>query len=116
MTNVLSSNPSFTSTLLPNPSSAATPAPQAGSTPTIDVDSSIHNVSWRNNRLVTAWVSGGTDRDGSVAPDDVWWVELDTSSGNPAPVAFGKVSTIADLNAKVYRYDPAIEIDPHMNL
>jgi hypothetical protein len=113
MTNVLSSNPSFTSSLMDFARSAADPAPQAGSNQTISVSSSICNVSWRNNRLVTAWAVGNQSLN-ALLPDDVWWVEEDTSSGNPTLVAIGD-STV-DPNAHIYQYDPAIEIDPHMNL
>jgi hypothetical protein len=116
MTNVLSSNPSFTSSVIAPNQPAAIPAPHAGSTQTIAVNSYIHNVSWRNNRLVTAWVTGFNNRFSSTGFDEVYWVEENTSSGNPTSVAFGEVSTVAELNAQVYRYDPAIEIDPHMNL
>jgi hypothetical protein len=116
MTNVLSSNPSFTGSVIGTGLPAAVMAPQAGSTRMISVDGSIHNVSWRNNRLVTAWTTGFLDRFSNTGYDDVWWVEEDTSSGKPTRVALGYVNTVADDNANIYRYDPAIEIDPHMNL
>jgi hypothetical protein len=116
MTNVLSSNPTFTSSVIADNQPKATFALQAASTQPIWVDSVIHNVSWRNNRLVTAWVDAFPGVAG-VFPDDVWWAEAVTSSGTAIPVAMGEVSTQEDLSVtQVYRYDPAIEIDPHMNL
>jgi hypothetical protein len=121
MINVLSSNPSFTSSeLMPTWQQApAIDAPQPGSSQTIWVASPIQNVSWRNNRLVTAWTCVPTEVGAVIGVDDVWWVESYTGAtfnGHLYRFATGEVSTPADKNAKIYRYDPAIEIDPHMNL
>jgi hypothetical protein len=112
MTNVLSSSPSFTSyDLMPETFFGPAPsAQQPGTSTPILVSSVIHNVSWRNNRLVTAWtwaVGGPNSRAAAI-----YWVEDDTSSGQPVPVLEGPVFGQAGASA----YDPAIDIAPNMRL
>jgi hypothetical protein len=113
MTNVLSNSPSFTTDVIGRalyfPPAAA--APQPGTILTIGVNPMIQHVSWRNNRLVTAWVTAHVDLFGQAGPDTVVWEEDDTSSGHATLVEIGWVGDQATSF-----YDPAIEIDPHMNL
>jgi hypothetical protein len=107
MTNVLSSNPTFTTTTLSvnhyTDVSRTPPLQPDGSVVTPEIDSRIEKVAEQNNDLVaTHSVSV------SSTEDDAQWYLIDVSSGTPVLKQQGRVSG----GNRTYITYPAIDINP----
>jgi hypothetical protein len=107
MTNILSTNPTFTTTTLPvNPYIDVVNQPPRqpdGTVLTTDIDSRIQNAMEENNTIVAAQSVGNLNK----TEDDVQWYAIDVSSGTPTMQQQGDVSA----GNNTYLSYPAIAIN-----
>jgi hypothetical protein len=107
LTNYLSGTPTFVDNNLPVASYLQpTAAPQSGGTYSLQIDSRVLNVAWRNNILVA------DQNVFDAGADHARWYQLSTASATPTLSQEGDIAP----GGGIYTMYPAIDIDANNNL